>query len=34
MNAITQLTGKHWTDVKPIYQKTMTGTFNGETSTL
>ena len=29
-----QLTGKRWTDGKPIYQKTMTGIFNGETSTL
>lgn len=29
-----QLTGKIWTDGKPIYQKTMTGTFNGEISTL
>ena len=29
-----QLTGKRWTDGKPIYQKTMTGTFNGEISIL
>ena len=29
-----QLTGKRWTDGKPIYQKTMTGIFNGEISTL
>ena len=29
-----QRTGRRWTDGKPIYQKTMTRTFDGELSTL